>query len=196
MAARNAKLRMPSSVDALRQSGPDPPTCRPPPPPSLAAKRKPFAFKLSDMNDAGDTATAAGLGPGRPLGLYDPSESFAKERSQYGVGTSFSNFRRIVYVYPSNFMLNKLLRFLTSDPSGALKFGKKAVLHASGVDFSNGSSFAINMGELDLQEELGRGNYGTVKKVLHTPTKVLMAMKVRHAQVCYSSLFQAKHGSL
>jgi mitogen-activated protein kinase kinase len=59
-----------------------------------------------------------------------------------------------------------------------LKFGGKAVLHASGVDFSNGSSFSINMSQLQLNEELGRGNYGTVKKVLHKPTNVAMAMKV------------------
>lgn len=72
--------------------------------------------------------------------------------------------------------------FLTStfsDPSGALNFSGKAVLHAQGVDFSNGSSFAINMDQLQLDEELGKGNYGTVKKVLHKPTKVAMAMKVR-----------------
>ena len=35
------------------------------------------------------------------------------------------------------------------------------------------------MGQLQLDEELGKGNYGTVKKVLHKPTKVAMAMKVR-----------------
>ena len=64
------------------------------------------------------------------------------------------------------------------DPSGALNFNGKAVLHAKGVDFSNGASFAINMTQLQLEEELGRGNYGTVKKVLHKPTKVYMAMKV------------------
>lgn len=50
-------------------------------------------------------------------------------------------------------------------------------MHAKGVDFSNGASFAINMTQLQLEEELGRGNYGTVKKVLHKPTKVHMAMK-------------------
>ena len=31
---------------------------------------------------------------------------------------------------------------------------------------------------MQLLEELGHGNYGTVKKVLHKPTNVLMAMKV------------------
>ena len=54
-------------------------------------------------------------------------------------------------------------------------------MHASGVNFSTGQSFAINMGELQLEEELGRGNYGTVKKVLHKPTNVAMAMKVCRA---------------
>lgn len=34
------------------------------------------------------------------------------------------------------------------------------------------------MDDLILDEELGRGNYGTVKKVIHKPTKVAMAMKV------------------
>jgi mitogen-activated protein kinase kinase len=83
-------------------------------------------------------------------------------------------------------MLILILSF--SDPSGALNFSGKAVLHASGVDFSNGSSFAINMDQLQLDEELGRGNYGTVKKVLHKPTKVAMAMKVclyPHLDYCH-----------
>lgn len=64
-----------------------------------------------------------------------------------------------------------------SDPSGALKFGGKAIITASGVDFSNGQSFAINMTQLELHEDLGKGNYGTVKKVFHKPTNVPMAMK-------------------
>jgi mitogen-activated protein kinase kinase len=78
----------------------------------------------------------------------------------------------------SKFFLLLLLVLHLSDPSGALNFGGKAVLHTTGVDFSNGSSFAINMNQLQLAEELGRGNYGTVKRVLHKPTNVAMAMKV------------------
>jgi serine/threonine protein kinase len=34
------------------------------------------------------------------------------------------------------------------------------------------------MEQFQLNEELGKGNYGTVKKVLHKPTNVFMAMKV------------------
>lgn len=65
-----------------------------------------------------------------------------------------------------------------SDPSGTLNFKDKAILHAKGVNFSSGAKFSINMEQFQLNEELGKGNYGTVKKVLHKPTNVFMAMKV------------------
>ncbi|ORZ09478.1 kinase-like domain-containing protein [Absidia repens] len=73
--------------------------------------------------------------------------------------TPFSNFSKYV------------------DPSGKLNFAGKAIIHADGVNFSNGSSFAIKMDDLLLQEELGKGQYGTVKKVSHQVTNVVMAMK-------------------
>ncbi|UZJ52577.1 hypothetical protein CBS101457_001897 [Exobasidium rhododendri] len=63
------------------------------------------------------------------------------------------------------------------DPSGRLNFDGKAVLSASGVEFRNGTSFNINMDDLDLLDELGKGAYGTVRKVRHTKTRVDMAMK-------------------
>ena len=65
------------------------------------------------------------------------------------------------------------------DPSGSLKFSSKAVLHAKGVDFVDGQSFKINMDEIEVLGELGKGNYGSVQKVFHRPTGVTMAMKVR-----------------
>lgn len=52
-------------------------------------------------------------------------------------------------------------------------------MHADGVDFSSGASFKIKMDDFELFEELGKGNYGTVQKVWHKPTKVTMALKVR-----------------
>ncbi|CAD6919639.1 unnamed protein product [Tilletia laevis] len=74
-------------------------------------------------------------------------------------GTPFANFSKIV------------------DPSGRLNFEGKAILHASGVQFQNGTQFKINMEELELQDELGKGNYGTVRRVKHRITNVEMAMK-------------------
>jgi mitogen-activated protein kinase kinase len=53
----------------------------------------------------------------------------------------------------------------------------KAVLHATGVDFTEGDSFRINFAELEVIEEIGRGQFGVVSKVFHKPTNVMMAMK-------------------
>ncbi|AGO14266.1 AaceriAFL217Cp [[Ashbya] aceris (nom. inval.)] len=61
--------------------------------------------------------------------------------------------------------------------SGSLNFAGKLSLSSQGVDFSNGSSFRITLDELEFLEELGHGNYGTVSKVLHKPTNIMMAMK-------------------
>ncbi|KAL5631342.1 hypothetical protein ACGC1H_007010 [Rhizoctonia solani] len=109
---------------------------------------------LSTKPPTGIGGGPAGLAPGRPN--LDPEPP---KRPGQG-STPFSNFSKIV------------------DPSGVLRFGGgKAVIHSAGVDFSNGSSFKINMSEFRLDEELGRGNYGTVKKVYHRPTNVVMAMK-------------------
>ncbi|KAF8482213.1 kinase-like protein [Gautieria morchelliformis] len=134
---------------------------RAPPPPGVAGRRKGPGLKLGDITGVAAGPSAAGLGAGRPSALDAPPDQLPLRKlpAQGELGTPFSNFRKIV------------------DPSGALNFGGKAVLHAAGVDFSNGSSFTINMGELELHEELGKGNYGTVKKVRHKPTNVLMAMK-------------------
>ena len=65
------------------------------------------------------------------------------------------------------------------DPSGSLRFSSKAVLTAKGVDFEDGASFQINMDEMEIVGELGKGNYGAVQQVYHRPTSVVMAMKVR-----------------
>ncbi|KAK0461246.1 kinase-like domain-containing protein, partial [Desarmillaria tabescens] len=73
--------------------------------------------------------------------------------------TSFSSFSHIV------------------DASGSINFKGKASINASGVNFVNGASFAVRMEDFEQLEELGRGNYGTVKRVLHMPTNVEMAMK-------------------
>lgn len=139
----------------------------------LAAKRAKPSFKLSDINGGdiiGGGAAGAGLGLGRP-NLFDdrPTTTNPPRRTHSNFASPFSNFGKIV------------------DPSGALNFSGKAVLHASGVDFSNGSSFAINMEQLQLDEELGKGNYGTVKKVLHRPTNVAMAMKVRPSLIYHTT---------
>ncbi|KAJ8662395.1 hypothetical protein O0I10_002089 [Lichtheimia ornata] len=76
------------------------------------------------------------------------------------------------------------------DPSGKLNFAGKAIIHADGVDFSNGNSFAIKMADLELQEELGKGQYGTVQKVYHRVTNVVMAMKEIRLELDETKLHQ------
>ncbi|WVF68001.1 hypothetical protein IAT40_002763 [Kwoniella sp. CBS 6097] len=73
---------------------------------------------------------------------------------------------------------NKFTDFKTiMDPNGSLRFSSKAVLHANGVDFDDGASMKINMDEIEVLGELGKGNYGSVHKVLHRPRNIEMAMK-------------------
>ncbi|TGZ79360.1 kinase-like protein [Ascodesmis nigricans] len=50
--------------------------------------------------------------------------------------------------------------------TGSLKFAGKAVLHGKGVEFSSGSKFMLSLDELQTLEELGKGNYGTVYRVI------------------------------
>ncbi|KAI7846866.1 kinase-like domain-containing protein [Circinella umbellata] len=76
------------------------------------------------------------------------------------------------------------------DPSGKLNFAGKAIIHADGVDFSNGSSFTIKMDDLKLLEELGKGQYGTVQKVYHRVTNVVMAMKEIRLELDETKLHQ------
>ncbi|KXN91006.1 Protein kinase wis1 [Leucoagaricus sp. SymC.cos] len=102
----------------------------------------------------------ARLGAGRPSGIDSPQAGSSQPpKRPVDFGSPFANFSRIV------------------DPSGTLNFNGKAILHAEGVNFSSGAKFNISMDQLKLNEELGKGNYGTVKKVLHVPTNVYMAMK-------------------
>ncbi|KAJ2491116.1 MAP kinase kinase Wis1 [Coemansia sp. RSA 2050] len=63
------------------------------------------------------------------------------------------------------------------DLTGNLNFDGKAVISASGVDFSNGKSYSITMKEMEVLEVLGSGQYGTVRRVYHRPTCVPMALK-------------------
>jgi mitogen-activated protein kinase kinase len=152
--------------------GPAPALRMPGPGGGLAKRRGPMGLNLanmgtngtddsstdSDSSTNGSTPATGGINgrAGRPA-MKLPTGSATGP----GTGTPFSNFSKIV------------------DPSGSLNFKNKAVLHAKGVDFSTGASFNINMDELELQDELGSGNYGTVQKVFHKVTKVTMAMKVR-----------------
>ncbi|EPS41301.1 hypothetical protein H072_4837 [Dactylellina haptotyla CBS 200.50] len=63
-------------------------------------------------------------------------------------------------------LFNKFSNYVDT-ATGSLKFAGKAVIHGKGVDFSSGSTFRISLDELESLDELGKGNYGTVYKVIH-----------------------------
>lgn len=68
--------------------------------------------------------------------------------------------------------------FKYRDFFGLLRFLKKVVLYVKGVDFDDGQSFKINMDEIEVFGELGKGNYGFVYKVFYCLIGVIMVMKV------------------
>lgn len=149
----------------------------------MAARRNKPLFKLSDITGGQDFGGGpAGAGNGAGTGSHT---EWPPRRPANATSTPFSNFGKIVYVPYSTLGDFPCSPHFSSDPSGALNFSGKAILHSSGVDFSNGPSFAINMNQLLLEEELGSGAYGTVKRVLHKPTNVAMAMKVSPSYVTF-----------
>ncbi|CAD6589403.1 MAG: hypothetical protein TREMPRED_005353 [Tremellales sp. Tagirdzhanova-0007] len=72
------------------------------------------------------------------------------------------------------------------DPSGSLRFSSKAVLTAKGVDFEDGASFKINMDEIEVVGELGKGNYGAEIRLELDESKlsgIIMELDVLHRAV-------------
>lgn len=76
---------------------------------------------------------------------------------------------------PQQTAFNKFADVVDSK-TGSLKF-KGARLSSTGIDFGNGREFKASIDDFDKLEELGKGNYGTVWRVIHKVTKVQMAMK-------------------
>ncbi|CBQ72530.1 probable PBS2-tyrosine protein kinase of the MAPKK family [Sporisorium reilianum SRZ2] len=165
---------VPGALGGPSTGGPGSPSAAAAAAAGMGARRNRPGLKLSDLGigagDAMDGTQKSGMGAGAgrrapPPGRLSDSTGSSKagdvaaQQDGGAMSTPFSNFSKIV------------------DPSGRLNFSGKAVLHASGVEFGNGTSFKINMAELELMDELGKGNYGTVRKVRHTQTHVEMAMK-------------------
>ncbi|CCM00056.1 uncharacterized protein FIBRA_02083 [Fibroporia radiculosa] len=138
--------------------------------PKLSPNDVPGGMHLPPM---GAGPQGAGLGGGRPIVDDEP-----RRGAQNNFATPFSNFGKIVMLmtFRPHLHLHPGVSRMLLTPRTSRKWCT-AVLHATGVNFSNGSSFAINMSQLQLEDELGKGAYGTVKRVLHKPTNVAMAMK-------------------
>jgi mitogen-activated protein kinase kinase len=55
---------------------------------------------------------------------------------------------------------------------GWITFDGAATITRTGVNFANGQTFSISLDEIEVLDELGKGNYGTVYKVRHAKAKV------------------------
>lgn len=55
---------------------------------------------------------------------------------------------------------------------GWITFEGSATITKDGVNFANGAGFKISLDEVEILDELGKGNYGTVYKVRHARPKV------------------------
>ncbi|KPM45081.1 hypothetical protein AK830_g1428 [Neonectria ditissima] len=57
-------------------------------------------------------------------------------------------------------------KYIDTD-KGWVTFDGAATITRTGVNFANGQTFSISLDEVEMLEELGKGNYGTVYKVRH-----------------------------
>ncbi|EGO53564.1 hypothetical protein NEUTE1DRAFT_92974 [Neurospora tetrasperma FGSC 2508] len=55
---------------------------------------------------------------------------------------------------------------------GWITFADAATITRTGVNFANGQTFRISLDEVEVMDELGKGNYGTVYKVRHSKPKL------------------------
>ena len=101
--------------------------------------------------------------------LSNAVDGFTKQNSVFE--NHFQQWSQIVYVFTPHVVDCR------DTQNSRLRFDGKAILHSKGVDFSTGKSFSLRLSDLLPQEELGKGNYGTVVHVIHKITNTGMAMK-------------------
>ncbi|KAH6604204.1 map kinase kinase pbs2 [Trichoderma cornu-damae] len=144
-------LRMPP---AMQRPGavPHPRSAPVLPKPSLSERRANMSMgmKLSDM---GGSATPTGglRRPGAPSlsGMTGNSQSNVAN-GKPSLGSKLDDFKKYI-----------------DAERGWITFDGAATITRTGVNFSNGQTFSISLDEVEIIEELGKGNYGTVYKVKH-----------------------------
>ena len=122
-------------------------------PSSLSQRRGPMkGMKLSDM---GGGSPSPGLSrPGAPKlsdmgGLGNASDPPPKSTSK------MDDFKKYI-----------------DTEKGWITFDGAATITSTGVNFQNGQTFSISLDEVEILNELGKGNYGTVYKVKHSKPRV------------------------
>ncbi|KAF0323638.1 MAP kinase kinase PBS2 [Colletotrichum asianum] len=110
--------------------------------PSLADRRRP-QMKLSDMGGGPSPAS-----PTPKLSDMQGSNGGASNGTQ---GSKMDDFKKYI-----------------DSEKGWITFDGAATITKTGVNFANGTAFTISLDAVEVMDELGKGNYGTVYKVRHT----------------------------
>ncbi|KAJ2906547.1 Protein kinase wis1 [Zalerion maritima] len=116
----------------------------------LARRRR---IKLDNMS--GNPVTALNNGPPGGMKLPEANGGSRPALNGAGQGTRLSDFDKYI-----------------DSQKGWITFDGAATITKEGVNFANGSSFQISLDEIEVLDELGKGNYGTVYKVRHAKPHV------------------------
>ncbi|KAK3383523.1 kinase-like domain-containing protein [Lasiosphaeria ovina] len=170
----SSNLRLPTAAGGMTRpippgfakSAPAVPSARKPP--SLSERR---AMKLGGM---------AGGGPGTPPGTPKLSDM---KGGQDGARPSINGEGR-------GSKLSDFGNYIDAD-KGWITFEGAATITRNGVDFANGRTFSISLDEVEILDELGKGNYGTVYKVRHARPR---APRFGHGLSNFKSL--SRHSSM
>ena len=122
--------------------------------PSLSQRRaNKFGMKLSDIGSSGPPSPAPGLKRVNAPKLSDiggASQTPEEKSNGAGTGSKLDDFKK----------------YIDAD-KGWITFDGTATITRTGVHFANGQTFSISLDEVEIMNELGKGNYGTVYKVRH-----------------------------
>jgi len=153
--AMAGNLRMPPQLGMGRplppgfpKSSPAVPSARKPP--SLSERR---AMKLGGLPGQGPTS-----GAGTPR-LSDLNGSAGDAQRPSLNGNQQDN------------KLSDFKNYIDSE-KGWITFEGAATITQTGVNFANGQTFSISLDEVEVLDELGKGNYGTVYKIRHSKAKI------------------------
>lgn len=150
-------LRMPP---AMQRPGavPHPRSAPVIPKPSLSERRANMGMgmKLSDIGGGGNASPTGGLRrPGAPSLAGSAANGPGAPNGKPSLGSQLDDFKKYI-----------------DAEKGWITFDGAATITRTGVEFTNGQTFSISLDEVEILDELGKGNYGTVYKVKHAKPAV------------------------
>ncbi len=158
--ANMANMRLPPGMGGMggmvRPMPPGFPQSAPAVPHVNTAKKAPSLSERRAMKLGNFPVGSPGSGAATPK-LSDLGEPDGQKQSINGEGrgSKLSDFKNYI-----------------DAEKGWITFEGAATITRTGVNFANGKTFSISLDEIEVLEELGKGNYGTVYRVRHARPKV------------------------